>query len=68
MLSGILAGEVKMTVKTDEYLDKLVDMAVIKITCMVQVIETNQFHCEADDFRLLKPDLIIKVRTIAMIL
>lgn len=53
-------GEVKMTLKVDDYLDKLVDMANIKMSCMVQVKETNQFHCDSDDFRLLKPELTLK--------
>lgn len=51
-----------MTVKADEYLDKLVDMCFIKISAMVRVDETNQFHCESDDFRLIKPDIMVKVR------
>ena len=50
-----------MTVKLDEYLDKLVDMCNIKISCMAQVLETKQFYCDSDDFRLAKPELIIKV-------
>ena len=63
MLTNIwsLGGEVTMTVKPEDYLDKLVDMAIIKINAMVQVKETNQYHCESDDFRLLKPDLLVKV-------
>lgn len=47
--------------KPEEYLDKLVDMALIKISCMVRVMETNQFHCEEDDFRLIKPDITVEV-------
>jgi len=55
------SGEVTMNVKPEEYISKLVDMCLIKISSMVQVEETNQFHCEADDFRLLKPDIVVKV-------
>ena len=57
-------GKVTMEVKATDYLDKLVDMCLIKISCMVRVQETNQFHCESDDFRLLKPDISIQVRSV----
>ena len=50
-----------MTVTPEEYLDKLVDMCQFKISCMVQVVETKQFHCESDVFRLVKPDIEITV-------
>ena len=50
-----------MDVSVDEYIDKLVDMCNIKISCMAQVEDTKQFYCDSDDFRLYKPDLDIKV-------
>ena len=50
-----------MNVSVEEYIDKLVDMCNIKISCMAQVEETKQFYCDSDDFRLCKPDLLIKV-------
>lgn len=54
-------GEISMKVEVKDYLDKLVDMCNFKISCMVRVEETNQFHCESDDFRLVKPDLLVQV-------
>lgn len=54
-------GEVKMEVAVKEYLNKLVDLCNIKISCMAQVMETKQFHCASDDFRLLKPELDVDV-------
>ena len=51
-----------MTILADEYLDKLVDMSHIQMSCMVQVTETNQFHCQTGEFRLVKPQLNIQVR------
>lgn len=57
-----IAGEVKMNVGVDEYMDKIVDMCNIKISVMARVVETKQFYCESDDFRLCKPDLTVEVR------
>ncbi|XP_074644522.1 hemocyte protein-glutamine gamma-glutamyltransferase-like [Tubulanus polymorphus] len=51
--------EIIMTVAADEYLNKLVDQAAIKISCMATVEETKQVFTEQDDFRLSKPDLKI---------
>ena len=50
-----------MTIAPDEYLDKLVDMSHIQISCMVQVTETNQIHCQTGEIRLLKPQLNVQV-------
>ena len=50
-----------MDVSPEEYLDKLVDMAIIKISTMVRVMETNQYHCEDDDFRFIKPIVTVTV-------
>ena len=50
-----------MNVKPEEYISKLVDMCLIKISSMVRVDETKQFHCESDDFRLLKPGIKVTV-------
>ena len=50
-----------MTIPPDEYLDKLVDMSHIQISCMVQVTETNQIHCQTGEIGLLKPHLNVQV-------
>ena len=50
-----------MPVTVKEYLGKLVDHCNIKISCMAHVMETKQYFVETDDFRLLKPDLVVKV-------
>eukprot|EP00918_Siedleckia_nematoides_P033728 GHVU01073272.1.p1 GENE.GHVU01073272.1~~GHVU01073272.1.p1 ORF type:complete len:769 (-),score=118.27 GHVU01073272.1:951-3257(-) len=52
-------GVATMTVKCEDYLDRLVDMASLKISCMAKVEETEQMYCHADDFRLRKPHLTI---------
>lgn len=50
-----------MTMLPEEYLDKLVDMGHIQMSCMVQVTETNQYHCQTEEIRLVKPQLNIQV-------
>ncbi|ELU14710.1 hypothetical protein CAPTEDRAFT_122859, partial [Capitella teleta] len=57
-------GEVKMKVTVNDYLNKLVDMCIIKMSCMARVVETNQFFCESDDFRLIKPDIMVKAPSV----
>jgi hypothetical protein len=54
-------GFVSMVVGVDEYLDKLVEMCHIKISCMCRVEATNEFYCRSDDFCLLKPHIDIKI-------
>lgn len=55
------SGEVKMSVAVDDYMNKLVDMCMIRMNVMANVQETKQIHCESDDFRLCKPPIVIKV-------
>ena len=50
-----------MSVSVDDYIDKVVDMCNIRIEAAAHVEQTDQHHCESDDFRLLKPDLDVKV-------
>jgi len=59
-IKGKKEGVIKMNVTPEEYLDKLVDMAIIKMSTMVRVLETNQYYCEDDDFRFLKPEIVVK--------
>lgn len=56
-----------MVVKVEDYLDKLAEMCHIKISCMSSVEETKQFHCQSDDFRLLKPHIELKVKCLLKI-
>jgi len=50
-----------MSVSVDDYLEKVVDMCNIRMEAAAHVEQTDQHHCESDDFRLLKPDLDVKV-------
>ncbi|XP_064640895.1 hemocyte protein-glutamine gamma-glutamyltransferase-like [Lineus longissimus] len=52
-------GSVSMKVEPNEYLRQLVELANIKISVMVNVEETGQSYAKNDDFRLIKPDLVI---------
>ena len=51
----------KMTVDVDDYIDKLVDMCFIKVSCMARVKETNQIYFDDFMFMLDKPDLQVEV-------
>ncbi|KAK2155751.1 hypothetical protein LSH36_232g01006 [Paralvinella palmiformis] len=60
MAPGNSAGQVTMSVSVDDYLEKVVDMCNIRMEAAAHVEQTDQHHCESDDFRLLKPDLDVK--------
>lgn len=50
-----------LTVQPEEYLDKLVDYAMVKIYVIANVQETRQTWSEEDDFTITKPKLNIQV-------
>lgn len=50
-----------LTVEPREYLDKLVDYAMVKIYVIANVQETRQTWSEEDDFTITKPKLNIQV-------
>lgn len=50
-----------LTVEPEEYLDKLVDFAMVKIYVIANVKETRQTWSEEDDFTITKPKLNIQV-------
>ncbi|KAH8020103.1 hypothetical protein HPB51_024490 [Rhipicephalus microplus] len=50
-----------LTVQPEEYLDKLVDFAMVKIYVIANVKETRQTWSEEDDFTITKPKLDIQV-------
>lgn len=50
-----------LTVEPEEYLDKLVDFAMVKIYVIANVKETRQTWSEEDDFTITKPKLNIEV-------
>ncbi|XP_017782167.1 PREDICTED: hemocyte protein-glutamine gamma-glutamyltransferase-like [Nicrophorus vespilloides] len=59
---AVKAGEtevLRVHVKREEYLDKLVDHSLIKIYSIANVKETRQTWSEEDDFTLTKPTLNI---------
>ena len=55
-----------MRVTPEEYLDQkhLVDGICFKISTFSSVAETKQVFAEDDDFRLRRPDPVIKVRAV----
>lgn len=50
-----------MSVKADEYLDKLVEYCMLKLYAVASVKETNQTWADEDDFQVLKPKIDIRV-------
>lgn len=53
--------ELGIEVSVDDYLDKLVDYALMKIYAIATVKETQQTWAEEDDFQVDKPTLKIEV-------
>nr|CAD7425377.1 unnamed protein product [Timema monikensis] len=51
----------KLTVKPEDYLDKLVEYCNMKIYALATVADTNETWGEEDDFQIIKPKLDIKV-------
>jgi len=50
-----------MTVKAEDYMPKLVEYGIMKITAMCSVDSTDQSWFEEDDFHVIKPVLNIEV-------
>ncbi|XP_066288397.1 protein-glutamine gamma-glutamyltransferase K-like [Branchiostoma lanceolatum] len=53
-------GFVDMKFTPKEYLDKLVEQAIVKLFVMAHVDTTKQVYVGEHDFRLVSPDLILK--------
>ncbi|XP_060519546.1 hemocyte protein-glutamine gamma-glutamyltransferase isoform X2 [Cylas formicarius] len=53
--------QLKMTVKGDEYLEKLVEYSNIKMSAIATVVETRQTWADEDDFQVAKPNINIQV-------
>jgi transglutaminase 1 len=51
----------RLNVKPEEYLDKLVEYCNMKIYAIATVADTNETWGEEDDFQVLKPNLDITV-------
>ncbi|KAG8305606.1 hypothetical protein J6590_067085 [Homalodisca vitripennis] len=51
----------KLTVKADEYLEKLVEYCIIKFYTIATVMETRQTWAGEDDFQVIKPTVQILV-------
>ena len=51
-----------MTVKPEDYMIKLVEYGIMKITAVCSVESTNQSWFEEDDFQIIKPVLKIEVK------
>lgn len=50
-----------MSVKSDEYLDKLVEYCIMKIYVIASVEETRQTWADEDDFQVVKPTIVVTV-------
>ncbi|XP_012266223.1 hemocyte protein-glutamine gamma-glutamyltransferase-like [Athalia rosae] len=53
--------QLKLTVKVDDYLEKLVEYSIMKLYAIATVKETNQTWAEEDDFQVLKPPITVKI-------
>ncbi|KAJ3662928.1 hypothetical protein Zmor_007242 [Zophobas morio] len=51
----------RMTVKADEYLDKLVEYCNLKLYAIASVTETRQTWTDEDDFEVLRPKIDIRI-------
>ena len=57
-----LGKELSLKVTFDEYYESLVDQCHMKMSCMCKVMETKHIYVDQDTFRLVKPEITIKVR------
>lgn len=53
--------KLRMTVKADEYLEKLVEYCNMKLYAIATVTETRQTWADEDDFQVIKPSIKIDV-------
>lgn len=53
--------ELSLKVTFDEYYESLVDQCHMKMSCMCKVMETKHIYVDQDTFRLVKPEITIKV-------
>ena len=51
-----------LEVSFDEYYKKLVDQCAMNIACLASVKQTEFEYFAQDDFRVRKPDIVIKVK------
>ncbi|KAK3599211.1 hypothetical protein CHS0354_012819 [Potamilus streckersoni] len=56
-----------VSVKPEEYLDKLVEQAQMVIDAVADVKETDQIFCKTSIFRLRRPDIVVKDITNAVV-
>ena len=55
-----------LTVRPEEYMDKLVEYCMVKVYSMIRVVDTNQTWTEEDDFVMDKPRLEMEVTKVKM--
>lgn len=53
---------IRITVKPEEYVNKLVDHSLVKVYAIASVKDTKQTWSEEDDFQLIKPKLSVEVQ------
>lgn len=59
-INGGKRDQIVLSVKSDDYLPKLVEYENMKISAMAIVMETKQSWAEEDDFQIIKPNINIK--------
>jgi len=58
-----LGEELSVTVSAAEYLPRLVEYGIMKISAICTVCDTNQTWADEDDFQVLKPSISVEVGT-----
>ena len=56
-----LDGGASVEVTLTDYLSKISEQMAMKVSAVIQVVETGHVQAFQDDFRLRKPDLEVKV-------
>ena len=57
----LIDNSLKMRVEVDDYVDKLVDLCLVQVSCMAKVKKTNQIYVKDYTFALDKPELKVEV-------
>ncbi len=61
MLSAFVGEELRLPVSAKDYMGKLVEYGIMKLSASATVKETNQTWIEEDDFQVIMPSVDIKV-------
>ncbi|XP_043278187.1 hemocyte protein-glutamine gamma-glutamyltransferase-like [Venturia canescens] len=53
--------QLRMSVTVDDYLDKLVEYSIMKLSVIATVKDTNQTWADEDDFQVIKPTIKVEI-------